>query len=106
MIWLLIFILPLAVVLGFYIRDLNLDIYTNEDNGTLIFNEKVFKSGYKTNQTYYRNGERKFEVEKLIGKTNNSKFFGFKESVYKIKGKSSDKVVFLKGLMIEGIYER
>jgi hypothetical protein len=104
--WLIIIFIPLAIVLSLYVRDSNLDVYINKGNGTLVYHNKVYQSGNDTKNKYYLNGERQFELEELIGKTNNSHFFGFKESVYKIKGKSIDDAVFLKGLMFEGVYQR
>jgi hypothetical protein len=105
-IWLSILILPVLAVFGLYMWYASLDVYTNNDNGTLSFGNRVFQTANNTYTGYYQDGERKFEIDKIIGKTNNSLFIGFKETVYKIKGKSSNQVIFLKGLMYEGVYER
>lgn len=103
---LIIFVIPIIVVVYLYVKDSHLDIYTIEDNGNLRFGNKVYQSGNETHTKYYSNGERELKVGQVIGKTENSSFFGFKETVYKIKGKSPDEVVFLKGLMYEEVYQR
>ncbi|RSD27208.1 hypothetical protein [Mesobacillus subterraneus] len=94
----------LAGCLFFY--DAKLDVYTNTGDGVLVFKDNEFHRGYETYQKYYTNGEKNFEIGRMIGKTDNSKFLGFKESVWQIKGVPDDEVVFVKGLMIEGVYER
>jgi hypothetical protein len=98
-------LIPMILVGCLVIYDANLDVYTNSTNGILVYKDKEFHRGYETYQKYYVNGEKKFKIDRLIGKTNNSKFIGFKESVWKIEGKPADEVVFVKGLMIEGVYE-
>lgn len=97
---------PILLVIILFIYDANLEIYTAKEASTLIYKNKEFYTGYDTYKQFYNNGERNFEIDKLLGKTSNSKFFGFKESVWSIKGKSANEVVFVKGLMIEGVYER
>ncbi len=97
---------PIILIGCLYLYDRNLDVYINKSNGSLVYNDQEFRTGYETYQKFYLNGERNFQVDRLVGKTNNSKFLGFKESVWKIKGQPEDKVVFVKGLMSEGIYER
>lgn len=97
---------PLLLVSILFIYDANLDVYTTKEGGTLVYNNKEFQTGYDTHNQFYLNGERNFEIDKLIGKTDNSRFFGFKESVWSIKGESANEVVFVKGLMIEGVYKR
>ena len=97
---------PLLLVCCLFIYDANLEVYKTKEAGTLVYKNKVFYTGYDTHKQLYLNGERNFEIDKLIGKTDNSKFFGFKEYVWSIKGKSANEVVFVKGLMVEGVYER
>jgi hypothetical protein len=105
--WLAIFMVLLIVLIGgLLIYDANLDVYKSSKDGTLIYKNNEFRSGYDTYKKYYANGERTFELDKLIGKTSNSKFIGLKESVWKIKGESEEEVVFVKGLKIESVYER
>jgi len=104
--WLALVIVPLILVSCLYIYDANLEVYSMKSEGTLVYKNKEFHSGYETYKKFYENGERNFELDKLIGRTDNSKFIGFKESVWKIKGKPEDEVIFVKGLMIEGVYER
>ncbi|WP_079506160.1 hypothetical protein [Mesobacillus jeotgali] len=99
-------IVPLALVSGLLIYEANLKVYSKIDAQTLAYNDKEFFKGYDTYKKYYENGERNFEMDKLIGKTDKSRFPGFKESVWSIKGESENKVVFVKGLMAEGVYER
>jgi hypothetical protein len=103
---LILILVPLLLVSILFIYDANLDVYTTNSAGSLVYKNKEFHTGYNTHKKFYLNGERNFEIDKLIGKTDNSRFFGFKESVWSIKGKSANEVVFVKGLMIEGIYER
>ncbi len=103
--WILI-LAPVLLIAGLYFYDANLEVYTSKANGVLVFKGNKFHTGYETYQKFYHNGERNFEIDRLIGKTNNSKFLGFKESVWKIKGEPEEEVVFVKGLMIEGVYER
>ncbi|MBT2663777.1 hypothetical protein [Bacillus sp. ISL-45] len=103
---LILILAPLLLVSILFIYDANLEVYTTKDAGTLVYKNKEFYTGYDIHKKFYFNGERDFEIDKLIGKTDNSKFFGFKESVWSIKGKSANEVVFVKGLMIEGVYER
>lgn len=98
-------LVPLILVGCLYFYDASLDVYTSRNDGTLVHNNWEFKSGYETYKKFYVNGERNFEIDQLIGKTNNSKFLVFKESVWSIKGESPKEVVFVKGLMIEGVYE-
>lgn len=104
--WWIMTIAPLLLVGGLFIYDANLEVYTTKAAGTLVYKNKEYYTGYETYKKFYLNGERNFEIDKLIGKTDNSKFFGFKESVWSIKGESEKEVVFVKGLMIEGVYER
>jgi hypothetical protein len=104
--WLILTIVPLFLVSGLFIYDAKLAVYSTIDAQTLAYNDKEFLKGYDTYKKYYVNGERNFEMDKLIGKTDKSRFLGFKESVWSIKGESENKVVFVKGLMAEGIYER
>jgi hypothetical protein len=96
----------MLLLVGLYFYDANLRVYMNKSEGVLVYQNKEFHRSYETYQKYYVNGEKTFEIDRLIGKTDNSKFLGFKESVWKIKGEQEDKVVFVKGLMIEGVYER
>ncbi|MEW8969679.1 hypothetical protein [Mesobacillus jeotgali] len=103
---LVLILFPVLLIAGLYFYDANLDVYLNKSDGVLVYKDKEFHRGYETYQKYYNNGEKTFEIDRLIGKTDNSKFLGFKESVWKIKGEPEDKVVFVKGLMIEGVYER
>jgi len=104
--WLALVIVPLVFVSCLFIYDANLEVYQTKSEGTLVYKKKEFHSGYETYKKFYVNGDRNFETDRLIGKTDNSRFLGFKESVWSIKGKSADEVVFVKGLMIEGVYER
>ena len=97
---------PILLVSILFIYDANLEVYTTKEAGTLVYKNIEFHTGYDTHKQFYNNGERNFEIDKLIGKTDNSRFFGFKESVWSIKGQSAKEVVFVKGLMIEGVYER
>lgn len=97
---------PVLLVSVLFIYDANLDVYMTKEGGTLVYKNKEFHTGYDTHNQFYVNGERNFEIDKLIGKTDNSRFFGFKESVWSIKGESANEVVFVKGLMIEGVYKR
>jgi len=99
-------IAPLLLIGGLYFYDASLNVYTTKNNETLVYKNQEFQRGYETYKKFYENGERKFEIDKQIGKTDNSKFIGFKESVWKIKGKPEDEVIFVKGLMSEGVYER
>lgn len=103
--WILI-LAPVLLIAGLYFYDASLEVYTSKANGVLVFKGNKFHTGYETYQKFYHNGERNFEIDRLIGKTNNSRFLGFKESVWKIKGEPEEEVVFVKGLMIEGVYER
>jgi hypothetical protein len=104
--WLILMLAPLLLIGGLIIYDANLEIYTTKAAGTLVYKNIEYYTGYDTYKKYYLNGERNFEIDKLIGKTDNSKFLGFKESVWSIKGEPENEVVFVKGLMIEGVYER
>lgn len=104
--WLILTIVPLLLVGGLFIYDANLDVYSTIDGETLVYKDKKYLKGYDTYKKFYVNGERNFEIDKLIGKTDKSRFWGFKESVWSIKGQSENEVVFVKGLMIEGVYER
>ena len=99
-------LVPVLLIVGLYFYDANLEVYTTKEGGTLVYKNQEFHTGYDTHNQFYLNGERNFELDKLIGKTDNSSFFGFKESVWSIKGESANEVVFVKGLMIEGVYER
>ncbi|MEH7443302.1 hypothetical protein V7201_13425 [Bacillus sp. JJ1122] len=99
-------IAPLLLIGCLYIYDASLNVYTTKANETLVYKNHEFQKGYDTYKKFYENGDRKFELDKLIGKTDNSKFIGFKESVWKIKGKPEDEVIFVKGLMVEEVYER
>lgn len=104
--WLALLIVPIVLLVGLYLYDANLDIFTSTADGVLVYKDREYHSSYDTYKKFYVNGERNFEIDKLIGKTDNSKFIGFKESVWKIKGESEKEVVFVKGLMIEKVYER
>ena len=104
--WLAMVIVLLVLVSCLYIYDANLEVYKTKSEGTLVYKNNEFHSGYETYKKFYVNGDRNFELYRLIGKTDNSRFLGFKESVWSIKGESADEVVFVKGLMSEGIYER
>jgi hypothetical protein len=42
----------------------------------------------------------------VIEKTNTTSFFGFKETIYEIKGKPVEEVVFISGLMFEDVLKR
>lgn len=97
--------LLIVLIGGLLIYDANLDVYKSRTDGTLVYKNKEFRSGYDTYKKYYTNGERTFELDKVIGKTSNSKFIGLKESVWKIKGESEEEVVFVKGLRKESVYE-
>lgn len=99
-------LVPMLLTVGLYFHDAKLDVYMNRTDGVLVYKDKEFHRGYETYQKYYVKGEKTFEIDRLIGKTDNSKFLGFKESVWSIKGESENEVVFVKGLMIEGVYER
>lgn len=103
---LILIIVPLLIIGGLFLFDANLDVYSMKKTGTLVYKDQEFHTGYDTYKKFYINGERNFKIDKLIGKTDNSKFIGFKESVWSIEGLPADEVVFVKGLMIEGIYER
>jgi hypothetical protein len=103
---LILFLAPLLVLGCLMLFDAKLDVYSMKKTGRLVYQDKEFQSGYDTYKKFYVNGERNFRIDKLIGKTDNSKFLGFKESVWSIEGVPEDEVVFVKGLMVEGIYER
>ena len=103
---LVLILVPILLIFVLYFYDASLNVYLNKTDGVLVYKDKEFHRGYETYQKYYVNGEKTFEIDRLIGKTDNSKFLGFKESVWKIKGEPEEKVVFVKGLMIEGVYAR
>ncbi|ETI70172.1 hypothetical protein [Neobacillus vireti] len=103
--WLLLLLfLPIVIVGIFYIQYASLDVY-KVDHDTITYKDRIYYGGSETYKEYYdqTTGERKFEVGKVIGKTNTSSFFGFKETVYEIKGKPVEEVVFLSGLMFEEV---
>ncbi|WHY85648.1 hypothetical protein QNH39_24055 [Neobacillus novalis] len=105
--WLLLLFLPVVIIGVFYIRYASLDVYKVDQN-TITYKDRIYYGKPDTFIEYYDStaGERKFEVGKMIGKTNNSSFFGFKETVYQIKGKPVEEVVFLSGLMFEEVLKR
>lgn len=104
--WLALILAPLLLIGCLFIYEANLEVYTSKSPGLLVYHNHEFQTGYETHNKFYVNGERNFEIDRLIGKTDKSKFLGFKESVWSIKGESPNEVVFVKGLMIEGVYER
>lgn len=96
--------IPLLIVGAFYVRFASLSLYTYTDTNTLTHGDYTYVGGHETYKDYYDyTGARKFTLEKEIGRTNNSSFFGFKETVWKLEGKPADEVVFVKGLMFEDV---
>ena len=101
----LLLLLPVVIFAVLFIKYETLAVYTFTKGNTLTYKDRVYYTSPETYQEYYDTvkGGRKFTAGRLIGKTNNSSFWGFKETVYSIEGKPSEEVVFVKGLMFEDV---
>lgn len=97
--------IPILAVLLFgvvFIKYSLLDVYDNE-NGAIKHNGVIYLADEEINKKIV-DGDLVIEQEKLIGKTDDSRFFGFKTMIYKIKGLDEKQSIWLKGMMHNGVY--
>lgn len=97
-----IFIIGLLFIASSFIRYCLLDVYRLKKDA-LIHNDSIYISDSELNKKIIRS-QLEIVPEKEIGKTDDSNFLGFKTMIYKIKGMDEEKVVWVKGLMFDGVY--
>ncbi|WP_442599835.1 hypothetical protein [Neobacillus sp. D3-1R] len=101
--WLFVLFIPF-IIFGYFCYDYyHLDVYRHAEDQSIIYKNEPYVNANHDEFYTYQN-ERKFELGKTIGRSDDSHLFGFKETISEIKGKPDTEAVFMKGLMVEGVY--
>lgn len=105
-IWVFILFIPFMLIGYFCYEYISLDVYSNTKDNEISFNNNryIIVTGDKNDEFYNNEGNRLFKIGKAIGKSANSQLFGYKETIWEIEGKSTNEAIFMKGLMIEGVF--
>jgi hypothetical protein len=105
-IWLFVLLIPF-LLFGYFCYDyIRLDVYSNTKDNEITFNNNryIIATGDNKDEFYNYDGNRVFEIGNAIGKSTDSHLFGFKETIWEIEGISTKEAIFMKGLMIEGVF--
>jgi len=105
--WVILVSIPIIIIGILYLKYSSFDVYKyTTDSYHLVSGDRKYTLlvGDALSEYYESTGEKKFVPSKMIGKTSNSRFFGFKETVWKLEGRSVEDIIFVDGLMLEGLY--
>ncbi|MBS4174642.1 hypothetical protein [Bacillus sp. FJAT-49736] len=94
-----IILIPILIISILYIKFDRLPIYTFKGQ-KVYYNHAVYKTDAAFLQKYT---DGKLQTDGVIGKTRDSKFLGFKTTVFKAKGYNKSEVIIIKGLMFDDV---
>lgn len=94
--------IPILVISILFIQFERLPVYTYKGEN-LFYNHLTFKEDTDLFKKYV---DGNLQTDGIIGKTADSKFFGFKTTVFKAKGFEKNDVVIIQGLMFDSVLKR